>query len=171
MLLKASLVSLPEEFGLKKSRDLHQKVLTDIAIELHDLLFLYFSISQSLIQPDIKEQFTDPSHIALLEGIVRARVYPFEDIKEDIKEPGAVVVQKLPLHDHHIEHIAPGPLHDLLIRGGIRGIFFLQDLFCHRQVVRHMGMVIVGLEGLDIIPPLFGYKKSDPAKEGLQLLF
>ena len=96
-----------------------------------DLLFLYLSAFQLLLQPDIEDDFADSSvkaALVFIQAFFRFLSDPLPQFKQDIKKPGTVFTEQLPFHDHHVEHVSPCLFYRLVEGVQVIGVFFPYDV-------------------------------------------
>ena len=94
----ASIIFLREEFALEEGGALVQPVLV---LHIDDVQFLKADVVRD--KPGIEQTFADKAKDAAVIDRVAGHVQLFFQFKQDIKQPGAVVLQKLLFHDEHID--------------------------------------------------------------------
>lgn len=138
--------------------------------DFHDFIFFYSSLFQLETQPDVEQDFTDPSVKSFLKRGQFRRARPFFQFKKDIEQPAAVPVQISPLQDHHVEHIAVTALHHSVIAAPIIRVFLPDYGSRSVQLPCIVGMLVMAVQGFDVIVPFLGDKYFYPSKAGPDIL-
>ena len=118
----ASSIFFREEFALEEGCALAQPVLV---LHVNDAQFLKADVvrGEPCVQQTLAHKAKDP---AVIDRVARHVQLPLK-LKQNVEQPGAVVLQKFLLHDEHVEVVAVGLRHIQVIRGQVLGTFARND--------------------------------------------
>ena len=106
-------------------------------------------------QPGIQQALAHKAEHPLIIGGIAADIQLFFQLKQNIEQPGAVVLQQFLFHHEHIEVMAVRFGHVGVIRRQILRTFALDDGAGHPQVLFMVGVDILGIIGFNKIVALF----------------
>ena len=105
------------------------------------------------LSPDIEEPLCDKAEHPLVIVAVVGDVQPLFQLEENIEQPVAIGVQRLPAHHEHVEAVAFFALQRGVKSRYIVGVTLFQDRFRHDQIVHVMSMGILVVPGFDQVIP------------------
>ena len=106
-------------------------------------------------QPGIQQALAHKAERSFIIGGIAADIQLFFQLKQNIEQPGAVVLQQFLFHHEHIEVMAVRFGHVGVIRRQILRAFALDDGAGHPQVLFMVGVDILGIIGFNKIVALF----------------
>ena len=121
-------------------------------------------------QPRIQQALTHKAENTPVICGVAGHIQFLFQLKQDVKQPRAVMLQQLLFHDKHIEMVAMRLGHIHIIRRQILRAFACDDGAGCGQVPLVMGVDILGIVGLNEIVPFLRQYNVGCSQNGAQLL-